>query len=178
MKVFIFDEDGTQYNFKNVNFIENNKNKNELYSVKLNTSEGEFFRIVNAVAIFKEQKTEKTDNNIEISLKNTKSPLILPCNSVNMKFKEETNIYCDIDTYSLLYFFKYLNYASFLNKTDKDIIYETGYFILNDGTLLTINDIVKYETIKNSKSNYKGYIVYSVECKELLKEEVKPFVCL
>lgn len=163
MKVFIFDEDGTQYNFKNVNFIENNKNKNERYSVKLNTSEGEFFRITNAVAVFKELKTEKTDNNFEISLRNTKTPLILPYNSVNMKFKEETNIYCDIDTYNLVYFFKFLNYAAFPYKVDNDIIYETGYFILNDGTLLTINDIVKYETIENSKLNYKGYIVYSKE---------------
>ncbi len=163
MKLFIFDEDGTQYEFKNINFIDIDKNDNGLYSIKLHTSEGEFFRISNAVAIFKEINNQKFDNNLEIKIKNTKKPLLLPYSNASIKFKESTYIDCDIDTYELTYFFKYINYSSFSNnkELDKKPIYEKGYFVFNDGTLLTINDIVKYEKIENKKSDFQGYIIHS-----------------
>lgn len=163
MKTIIFDEDGMQYEFENVNFLEKDSNKNSLYSIKLNTEQNEFFRIVNAVAILKEIKPSKKKNKLEIKIKNAKEPLFLYGNDINLKFKENTNIYFDIDTYEVLYFYRGINYVCFCDNLTAKPVYQTGYFIFNDGSLLNINDIIKVEKVTNNNKSYDGFIVYSKE---------------
>lgn len=177
MELFILDKDGTQYIFNNHNFLEYNKNKKSLYSVKLNTSEGDFFRTVNAIAIIKQKKEVNIDNKnkLEIKFINSNSSIFLPYNDITLKFKEEKHLYCDIDTYDISYFFKGLNYVSINDKSEKKPIYETGYFVFSDGTLLTINDIVSYENFSNNKNSYNSYIVNSKQKKYVISNCI--FTC-
>jgi hypothetical protein len=166
MSKILYDKYGLKYNFNEDTYIkiinDNSNKKNQTYSIQAFTSESEFVKLSNIIAIF--QETNVVENKylkISINVKNsTDNFTFWDDDQIKFSIKEKSNLFLSSNNYDLKYFYDFINYIEVeypekieITEKEKDN-YINNYFFFRDGSYLYIKDTIKIESLKTLEDQY------------------------